>query len=487
MYTAYANEMIQDDFYYEQQEERHSDVAFPPVVNALLLVIWLVFVAAGMGVIFIGGSPLAGAVVIGVPTFIGMVIKPTFALSIMMLVLPTGAGIAYNQVFSLDRGVGIAVGVAFLLNLLITRPRLHLRRGAIWCIGLFTLWICLASALTPMSSYYSLELRRAFTHVQLLGLVLIVYLILETNDFRTFIWTLRSYVIGSLGTILLTFMTGAAVRSMQDEGQARYAATLGSAIDANMLASLTCIAFLAAVYLIARDKSLFWRLLYFVAILSLPVMLLKIGSRGALIALVFTLLSPLIFLRQVMMKPALAILLMMVILFASLSAGLVLSSGGLETPVLERLSDVSYAMESLVVRLQPIKKAIGAVADRPLGTSYYGWFERTGSVIWPHNDFFLVLGVYGIPGVTLFIAIVLMMIRVIKRTPLGMEKLFTRSVLVFLLIMGLNIGQLSHKYFWVFLAFVIAGQRFANMLAPDTDEPLVHECDYDDSPDYALT
>ena len=47
----------------------------------------------------------------------------------------------------------------------------------------------------------------------------------------------------------------------------------------------------------------------------------------------------------------------------------------------------------------------------------------------------------------------------VRRTPLTMEKLYARAVLTFLLVMGLNIKQVSAKYYWVFLAFVLAAER----------------------------
>jgi len=113
------------------------------------------------------------------PTFIGMVLKPTFGLCILMLVLPTGAGIGFNQTFSLDRGVGLALAVSFALNVLITRPGLHIANKAIWVMGLYSIWIFLVSLSGP---YLGLELMRAFTQFQLLTLILIVYWILETNS-----------------------------------------------------------------------------------------------------------------------------------------------------------------------------------------------------------------------------------------------------------------------------------------------------------------
>jgi len=460
MYTEYSNqiEFGQEDLYYEEGE-RTSDIQLPPVMNILLLVIWAVVSLIGLAVAFLAKNPVAGAVIIAVPTFIGMVIKPTFGLCIMMLVLPTGAGIGFKQSFSLDRGVGIALAISLALNFLITRPRLRIGNKTLWVMSLYTVWIFLVSLAGP---YLGFELMRAFTQFQLLVLILLVYWILETNGEKTFRWALRAYVIGTLGTITLAFITGTAIRVLEDTPETRYAATLGEAIDANMLAALTSTAFLAAVYLFARDKKL-WRLVHFIAILFLPIMLLKIGSRGALVALVFTMLSPLLFVRQISRRPALVALLLLVILMASICAGLLIKAGGLETSVAERLTNVGYAKESIRYRMEPIKLSIKAVSTRPTGTGYYSWFERTGTLIWPHNDFFLALGIYGIPGALLFSLFMITLMFTIKRTPLGLEKLYTRAILIFLIVMGLTIGQLFHKYFWVFLAFVMAGERIAQL------------------------
>ena len=131
----------------------------------------------------------------------------------------------------------------------------------------------------------------------------------------------------------------------------RYSATLGHAIDANMLSALIAVAFLSAIYLFARDRSLFWRAIYFVALVFLPVMMLRTGSRGGLVALAFTLLSPLLFVRQVLRRPALAALLLLaVIVLASMSAGLLVKEQGLASSVAERLTNVGRAKEALAFR-----------------------------------------------------------------------------------------------------------------------------------------
>jgi hypothetical protein len=464
MYAEYANEIeLGQDYLYYGQDGRSSDILLPPVMNALLFASWIVISLIGFSVIFLAKNLVTGVVIIALPTFIGMVLKPTFGLCILMLVLPTGAGIGFNQTFSLDRAVGLALAVSFALNVLITRPGLRINNKAIWIMGLYTIWICLVSL---AGTYLGLELMRAFTQFQLLVLILIVYWILETNSENTFQWALRAYVVGTLGTIMLAFITGTAIRTLENASQTRYSATLGQAIDANMLAALTSTAFLATIYLFARNKNIFWRMINLAAILFLPLMLLKIGSRGALVALAFTMLSPLLFIRQVARRPALAILLLAIFLLASIGSGLLIKGDGLERSVADRLTDVGYAKETIRYRMEPIKLAVKTMARKPTGTGYYSWFEQTGTLIWPHNDFFLVLGIYGIPGALLFICFMGILLLTIRRIPLGLEKIYIRSVLIFLIMMGLTIGQMFHKYYWVFLAFVMAGERIAKIYTP---------------------
>jgi hypothetical protein len=142
---------------------------------------------------------------------------------------------------------------------------------------------------------------------------------------------------------------------------------------------------------------------------------------------------------------------------------------GLEAGVAERLSDIGLAKEAIDYRMMPIRQAVRAVTVRPTGTSYYGWFEQSGLRILPHSDFFLALGVYGIPGGALFALFVILMMLTVKRTPLGLEKLYARAVLTFLLVMGLSVGQLYQKHFWVFLVFVMAGERIARLYMPTGD------------------
>ena len=468
MDTTYANAIDESELL-DELEDRTSDIQLPPAMSFLLLAMWLVICGVGFGVMLLARNVVAGAAIIAVPTFIGMVLKPTFALCMLMLVLPTGAGIGYGEVFSLDRGVGVALAVSFFLNVLLTRPGLRIRHRALWAAAGLTAWIGLGSLLQP---YLAMEVMRAFTQFQLLVLVLIVYWILETNYEDTFRWALRSYVIGMVGSIVLAVKSGAAMRATQETRDVRYAATLGHSIDANMLSALIALAFLSAIYLFARDRSLFWRAVYFAAILFLPVMMIRTGSRGGLVALAFTMLSPLLFVRQVLRRPALAAMLLLAILIASISVGALIKSQGLATSVTERLTNVGRAEQAIEFRMTAVKNALHAVASWPAGTGYWSWFERTGSEIWPHNDFFFSLGVYGIPAAVLFAIFVILLMLTVRRTPLTLEKLYARALLTFLLVMGLNIKQVSAKYYWVFLGFVLAAERLGWWHAEPAGEPI---------------
>jgi len=467
MYTAYANALIDDDLLYELRE-RTSDIQFSPAMNTMLLAAWLVICAIGFGVIFLAKNTVAGVAVIAVPTLVGMVIKPTFALCVLMLVLPTGAGVGFRETFSLDRAVGVALAASFFLNVLLTRPGLRVRHRALWVAAGLSVWIGISSLTQPNLTW---EIIRAFTQFQLVVLVLIVYWILETNHESTFRWALRSYVIGMVGSIVLAIKSGQAIRAVQETRDARYAATLGQAIDANMLSSLIAITVLSAIYLLARDRSLFWRMVYVVALLFLPLMMIRTGSRGGLVALAFTMLSPLLFVRQVLRRPGLAALLLVAIVLASASAGVLIERQGIETSVLTRLTDVGRARQALEFRMVPVRNALDAVLVWPMGTGYWSWFERTGSQIWPHNDLIFCLGVYGVPGAILFAVLVVLVMCTVKRMPLTVEKLYARAVLTFLLVMGLNIKQVSAKYYWIFMGVVLAAERIGRWHAEPEQEP----------------
>jgi hypothetical protein len=100
MYIEYADQINEDNLYYDQVE-RTSDIQLPSVVNILLLGGWLVICLVGFAIIFFAKNIVLGITVIGIPTFLGMVMKPTFALCVLMLVLlwPAQSAISSHAVW----------------------------------------------------------------------------------------------------------------------------------------------------------------------------------------------------------------------------------------------------------------------------------------------------------------------------------------------------------------------------------------------------
>lgn len=440
-----------------------TDIQFPAVINFLLLAVWAGFCCIGFAVILVSKMPVVGVAIIAVPTFLIMIIKPTFALALMIMVLSAGAGVGVSGTFALERGVGIAFAISFALNILITRPSLHIHNKALWVIVIYTFWVFLVSLTSP---YLVWELKTFFTQFQLLALILIVYWILDTNSENSFRWILRAYVFATLCTIILTFITGAAMGQGVQEGEetgGRYTATLGSQIiNANMMIVLIAMAFFAAVYLFLRDRTLIWRLMYGVAILFLPIMMIKTGSRGGLIAFVFTLTSPLLFIRQVVRKPALALLLLVIMVFLAGSANFLIKKQDLSKEVSARLTDTARAKESVNYRLSLIITTLKGLPRRPFGTGSAAWMERSGLGHFPHNDLFYTLALYGLPGGMLFAIFIILLMLTVKRMPIGIEKLYARAVLTFLLVSGLSTAQVNHKHYWAFLVIVICMEKISH-------------------------
>jgi hypothetical protein len=298
----------------------------------------------------------------------------------------------------------------------------------------------------------------AFTRVQILAFVFIVHWIIETSGESAFRWVLRSYVIATLGVIAMTYITGAAIRSIEEEGS-RYAASLGQTLDANLLSVIIGLAFLTAVYLMVSDSNFLFRIIYLIAIVFLPVMMVRTGSRGGLIAMFVTLTSPLLFLKQVLRKPALAVILLLVIMMGSAAIWVLATYSTMATQLTERLTDFEKIQSGFNYRLELVSDAVKSVMANPMGTTLHGWLVSHIHV--PHSDFFYALAIYGIPGAALFACFMIMMIFTVKRIPFGFEKFYSRAIVTFLLVSGLSLGQLGQKHYWVFLTIAMACERMA--------------------------
>jgi len=468
--TLQLEQQLYQEPCYIEPTVRKTDIELSPATDAVIIGFWIVLGLIGLAIISILKMPLMGAFFIGIPTFALMVLKPTLALFVFMLVLPTGGGFAYQEMFSLTKGVGLALTVSFLLNIMLTRPRLYWRNKTILAAGLFLLWITFCSFTYP---HRWLELStRALTTLQLFGLMLIAFWIIRSNGTRSLIWVLRGYVIGSMATNIGTMLTGKAMESITYGAQTRYTATLGQTVGANLLAAITGAAFFAAVYLFIRDRSLLWRLFHLSAMLFLPLIMLKIGSRSNLLALGVAFVVASTLSNIVRKHPKLFLGFILVFIIAGAAAFFFIKKGGLQQQeqVTERLTDIEYARQSFNYRLFLVKKAIRAALSYPLGTGYWSFFDRVNWYQWPHSGLFHIMGVYGIPGLIIFLSMLFFTFRIITRMVSGPEKLFSLALFTFLVVASQANVLSFKKIYWLSIGIIMACEGISQIYAQSEQE-----------------
>ena len=326
-----------------------------------------------------------------------------------------------------------------------------LKNKTLWLMAIYTIWLGFCSLSSP---FLKIELIRFFAQIQLLALAFIIYLIITTNSLKTIRWILRSYVIGSAGANVLTMIFGMAQQSMQENLQGRLGATLGTDVNTNLLAGLTVMAFMAAVYLLTVERKklkIFW---LFCAIFLFAI-LLKIGSRAGMIALLFSMFSPLLFVRQITKKPWLCILLIIVLFLSSIVAGYAITSNKSSSGFAQRLTDIEYARQSLRYRQSLNRAALKQAISNPMGSTHYGWLVKASLLHFPHSDFFYLIGAFGFPAAALYVIIAIYLSLTVRKLPFGFEKLYVRAILIFFLIFGMGHVFVYKKVLWVFLGLAL--------------------------------
>ncbi len=466
---AYDGELSMDS----PSSQVMSDVQLTPVMGKVLLTAWLLSALAALGFVRSGGNPWLAVGIVGVPTFVGMVVKPSFALGVWMLVMPTGntdvgESDMSGHALSLGRVVGIVVAISFVLNiLLVSRARLNLDKRALCLFGAYWLWVSLAPLWSP---YPTLELGATYSHVQRFTMLVLIVLILGTNDEKAFVWALRSYVVGCVAMLVWTTITGSAEQLAKHTYNERQAAVIGEQLqDANYYSAQLGLTFVTSLYLLMRDKHLVWRVFCIVSIPILAVALIKAGSRGAMIALAAAVMTPLLFIRQVARRPSVLIVIGLVGVLAVGAGFHQLRSRDMSRRIQDRLTESGQIHDAFVGRLSLCGQAIETALRYPMGTSRLGYLDRAGATHYPHSDLFYALGVYGFPGVILLTVVLVFTATRVRKIPEGMEKMLARSAFVFIFVMGFDISQLGRKYYWAFIAFILSAERIARLYSGDQD------------------
>jgi len=423
-----------------------SNVNMSPAMVTLLVAVWFVMSLFGVLIIKTTGNIVVGGALIGIPTLINIILRPSFGLSLMLLVLASGTAIAVPGILTLNKGIGFVLVICFLLNILVSRPNLHLNYPPVLLsIALFG-WM-IFSILVNLDYNTSGQI---FTKIQFIGLVLVVYLIIITNPAKSFLWVLRSYFIGTAATVILSFFTGVTQRSSY-----RFAATAGGEINENLFSVLIALAMITAVYLLMIDRHLFIRILYFLGILFFIVMIFKSGSRGTLLATLLTFFF--IFFRKAAIKNFKQSVLILILFTLFVGTGwFLIKTRRIHETVSERITDVNKSRESIASRMEFNIAAIEVAFRDITGTGLFGWFEETSVARYPHNDTLFSIGIYGLPAGVLFVSFLGYLYFLIRKVPDGPEKIFALSVFIFLVLIGLKGMYLTQKVYWIFITIVIA-------------------------------
>jgi O-antigen ligase len=129
-------------------------------------------------------------------------------------------------------------------------------------------------------------------------------------------------------------------------------------------------------------------------------------------------------------------------------------------------------------RLGLMMDALKSVSTRPQGTARINWLMQYPHV--PHNDFFYILGIYGLPGAGLFVTFITIVILTIKRMTLSIDKVYNRTVLTFLIIAGLSLTQIAMKHYWIFMALILANDYLVrNETENEIDDAAYEHDEYD--------
>lgn len=381
------------------------------------------------------------AIVLIVPmTLAGFLWHPLFGLTLMCALMPIGEAIGFKNVLSAERGVGILFAAGAGANFLITRKPLRFFTAP----GLGLLGLTLLALLSIMwATYPQVTARCTFTFAQLFVFILLVLAICRSE--KDLWWPLRAFVIICMVALVMPKLVG-----MRDVAQERLTIAFGEQkLNPNSFGVVLSLGLLTAMYLHARDTNRIFRWVYRAAFAVLPVGVLLSGSRKAVFALAAASLIPLILSPWVLkqLRSVIAI-----VILGGLLAGAVYVAVTqfMSQEIAWRLTDPSYASESLDVRLSFITDAISYVSTHPLGAGLGNFRTRTGMGV--HNDLFYLYADLGFLGALVFVSFVSVMLIRVWRMRSGADKWYANALVLYLLLIGLGGMWLDAKYYWLFMA-----------------------------------
>lgn len=408
----------------------------------LFVVFWIVSCLGGLALATMAGQPFLGILVAGLPTLIGVVVSPTFALCCIALMLPQGGALTYEGFLSGDRVIGGIAAVGILVHSMISGQGIRLKGSPLLPLFLIAAWgtfSCLWAAYPLPALYKALQLIQ----LSIWGLAIWNALAYRQGH----IWPLRCYLCGTLLVLSHMFLTG----SIQSMAHSAERITVGEGVNPGKFAIILGITFFVSVYLIIRDPVKKFRLLWILPALISPAVMIQTGSRGPMlafaIAVIVSLLSFRAFLQSkaIMFGSVLMILLFIGGVFWSLRGGFASESS------VDRLTSSAYRERSFAYRFYLVKNGIGHILARPLtGAGLENYLLRVGQKNIVHVDIVHLGTELGIPAMLLYIWFLFKLIATFRQNESPPEKWLMRTLVILLAISACGHVLFFKKVFWFF-------------------------------------
>lgn len=418
--------------------------AMPPSLGWMLfIVVWIGSCIGGFALVTTARQPVLGALLAGVPTVIGCLAKPTFALCCICFILPWGGAIAYEGIVSADRVVGGVAAVGILANCLFTGKGIRIKESPLLPLFLIAAWgaVSFSWAIYPVPA-----VAKALQVLQLSIWGLAIWNGLAYCGGHT--WPLRCFVWGVLIVVLQLYLSGS-IESMTHSAER---VTVGEGVNPGKFAVILGSAFFVSVYLFLNDPSKWLRPVWIAAAIVTPGVMVQTGSRGPMVGLAIATAVSVLSFRMFWKSKTMAIAtILMLILFAG---GVYWSfHGGFVSKLsVTRLTSSTEGARSVSYRFYLVKTGIGYILAHPLtGAGLENYLLHVGQQNIVHVDIIHLGTELGIPAMLLYIWFLIKQTTGFTKTTSPPQKWLMRTFVIFLAISACGHVLFFKKVFWFFM------------------------------------
>ncbi|KAF1085953.1 O-Antigen ligase [Sporotomaculum syntrophicum] len=405
--------------------------------------------------------------------------QPLWGFCLMVFFIPLENVTLLLPGLTLHKAIGVVTFISWLLHLIVGKKAFKLN-GFVVLLVLYLLW-CLLTVVWAIQPERSLS--RIVSSSQLLLMVVLGYNLVDNR--KELYLILGSFLLGAFLASCLgiynSYLNGFALR-----------ADIGSMTKPNYFARVAGLGVIFSAYLIIASKNKFIRLFSLIGCNILTVAVLLSGSRGAWVALLLAAAVALYsakkniieFIRTPIVLKSLLVIILFIITLGPLITNhtppvitqRLQTVAGTATPI-----DISAGrLDIWLVGLEIVKDnwAWGVGLDNfPYAfTEYLPRVDNIRADIGlnrdPHNIILANLAELGLPGLLIFMALLVFLWRLGGRTEKLEDSLLCRVTVVFLFIAGLTSTDHCSKYFWFGMLIPIIVSQFYYFKNNDRDKSM---------------